>query len=71
MCGIVPPQVQGFTLLLVESHDIPVLPVIYPVEFSLVGSMTLWHIKHSSQVFLRSLIIQTINENGKKYQIQI
>jgi len=47
--GVVPLQLQGFALLLVELREFPASPFLQPVMVPLDGIMTLWHIIHSSQ----------------------
>jgi len=69
--GIVPPQVQGFTLPLGDIREALVRLFLQPVEVTLDGSTTLAHISHSSQFGVTSKlaedelysIIQTINKD--------
>ncbi|GAB0186707.1 ectonucleotide pyrophosphatase/phosphodiesterase family member 3 [Grus japonensis] len=76
--GVVPPQVQDFALPLVGLHEVPVNPFLQPVEVPLDGSMTLWHISHSSQFGVISRlaegtlcpIMQIINEDVELYWTQ-
>jgi len=66
-------QVQNFTLLLIELHEVPVSSFL-----PLKGSMTLWCISHSSLFSVISKfaegtlspIIQIINEDTKQDWMQ-
>ncbi|KAK4832039.1 hypothetical protein QYF61_020554 [Mycteria americana] len=72
--GVVPSQVQDFALFLVELHEIPVGPLLQPVEVPLNGSTVIWCISHSSQfgVICKLAestlypVIQMINEDVKQ-----
>jgi len=48
-CGVVPPQVEDFALLVVELHEVPVSPFLQPVQAPLDGSTTLCCISSFSQ----------------------
>jgi len=52
--GVIPPQVQVFALPLVELHEAPDSPFLWPVKVPLNGSTTLWHISQSSQFLIFS-----------------
>ena len=45
---VVPPEVQDFTLPLVERCEVPGGPFLQLLKIPLDGSLTLWHICHSS-----------------------
>lgn len=47
---VAPPQVQDFSLLLVELHGVPVNLHPQPAQACLTDSMTLWWINHSQSV---------------------
>lgn len=50
--GVVPPQVQDLLLPLVECQEVSASSSLKPVQVPLYGSLTLWHLNHSSQFFV-------------------
>lgn len=74
----VPPQVQDFILLLIELHDVLVSLLLQPVKVPLEGSLTVWHIRHSSHIFIISRLadgalchnIQTVNDDVRQDSTQ-
>lgn len=46
----IPPHVLNSTLALVVLHQVPLHPALQPVQVSMNGSTTFWHVSHSSQL---------------------
>lgn len=49
MHGVDPSHIQCFAILLVEFHEVVVIPFLQPVEFSQGGRRRLWGISYFSQ----------------------
>jgi len=56
--GVIPPDVQGPALALVELHQIPLPSALQPVQVSLVCSMAFLFISHSSQFYVTSKLAE-------------
>lgn len=69
------PQIQYFTLVFIELHEVPIRPFLQSVEVPLKSSTTLWSTKYSSQFcvtcrFSEDIFcptIQVCNEDIGKY----
>ena len=75
---VIPPQVQDFTLALLEPHQVPPYPTLMPVHVSLNGSTAFRCIHQSSQLCIISKLaegglypfIQVIDEDVEQDQTQ-
>lgn len=73
--GPVLPQVENFTILHVQLHDVPVRPVLQSEEVLLNGDTTIWHISYSSPFCIISKVAgsvlcpnnRSINEDVKQH----
>ena len=73
--GVVPLQVQDFAVLFVELHEIPLSPVLQPVQIPLDGSTATWCISRSSQYcvicklaeVVLCPIVQVVNKDVRHY----
>ena len=69
--GVIPPQMQNF----VELREVPLSPILQPVEVPLNGSTTIWCISHPSQFCIicelaegaLCPIVHIINEDVEQY----
>lgn len=74
MPAFFPHQVQDMAFLIIELHEVPVVPFLQPTEVPLDGYRTLWHTSHSFQFGVDGKldkgtlcpIIPAINEDVKQ-----
>lgn len=70
MHGVIPPEVQDLTFLLVENQDIFIGPFLQLVKVLLNGSLALWYISYSSHTGvicrLAEATLLRFGEDGQK-----